>query len=520
MNEQRSIKGKAEFKTAPEVENDDQAKVGKKGKADRKAALSNKALPDTFKPKLQEKSAKRRKHQAALVKVEEAASGHGRNDLQPTLRVIERPIDALKPSQARVRVTTPEQLARVINSITSHTLVVPLLIDGDDTIISGHVVWEAARKLGLQSIACIPIEHLDEHEAEALALALNRMGETGSWDIELLRERMIVLEGAGVELSSTGFTLPEIDQIMIADSTEDEVESECEAEDENSEDQVSKVRLDDLFELGRHRLLCGDALIKASYETLLEGHQADCVISDPPYNCEISGFASGLGKHKHENFSQAVGEKSDEEFKAYLATYLGHCQAFTSAGAIIFAFMDWRQIEKLLIAGDKVGLTRKNVAVWNKGGGGAMGSLYRSAHELIAVFCNAKTPKTNNIELGRHGRNRSNVFTYPGANRPGTSAAEALTDHPTPKNLNLIEDMLLDVTERGDLVLDPFVGSGVSIHACETTGRVCAGIEIEPKYVDRAIRRWERLTGEDAIHAQTGLTFSELMRKRINEQGG
>jgi len=144
-----------------------------------------------------------------------------------------------------------------------------------------------------------------------------------------------------------------------------------------------------------------------------------------------------------------------------------------------------------------------------------MGSLYRSAHELIAVFCNGKKPKTNNIELGRHGRNRSNVFSYPGANRPGTSAAQALADHPTPKSRELIEDMLLDVTERDDVVLDPFVGSGVSILAAENTGRRCAGIEIDPTYVERAIRRWEKHTGELAIHLETNLTLDELADQRM-----
>ena len=395
----------------------------------------------------------------------------------------------------------------------------PLLINGDDTIISGHVVWEAARKLGFDSIPCIPIEHLDELEAEALALALNRLGETGSWDIELLSERMIVLDRAGIELVSTGFSLPEVDQIMIAGSAEDKDQSDTEEDTGIPEDQVSSVQLGDLFELGPHRLLCGDALDNASYECLLEGHQADCVVSDSPFNCPISGFVSGLGKHKHDDFKEAVGEMSDEEFLTFLRTWLGHCKASTCAGAIVFAFSDWRQIEKLLIAGDEVGFTRKNVAVWNKGGGGAMGSLYRSAHEFIAVLCNGRTPKTNNIELGRHGRNRSNVFCYPGANRPGTSAADALADHPTPKNLEMIEDMLLDVTNRGDIVLDPFLGSGTTLIAAENTQRICAGIELEPKYVDRAIRRWENLTGEEAIHTRTGLTFSELIRKRISEQG-
>jgi DNA modification methylase len=153
------------------------------------------------------------------------------------------------------------------------------------------------------------------------------------------------------------------------------------------------------------------------------------------------------------------------------------------------------------------------MAVWDKGSGG-MGAFYRSAHELVAVFCKGKSPATNNIQLGRHGRDRSNIWRYPGANKPGTSAASALVDHPSPKNIGMIEDAILDVTKRGDIVLDPFLGSGTTIVAAESTGRICCGLELDPKYLDVCIRRWEQLAGEDAIHEETGLVFSELAELR------
>jgi DNA modification methylase len=485
-----------------------------KSKAVKTTSGNKTILPDGLKPKLQNKSSTRRKRLSASVKVESAANRHGRNDLQPTLETVEKRIDDLNPSPNRVRITTPEQLEKVITSIKQYGMVIPPLIDGAGTIISGHIVWEAAVKLGFETIACLPIEHLDESEVEALALALNRVGETGTWNIELLGERMLAIESEGIELVSTGFTLQEIDQITLSGALDEEEQEQEETEGEH-QSREPVVDHSDLFQLGPHRLLCGDALDPASYETLLEEHKANCVVSDSPFNCRISGFVSGLGKHKHQDFIEGVGEKSDAEFTEFLATWL--CKASTSAGAIIFAFMDWRQIEKLLMAGEEAGLTRKNIAVWNKGGGGGMGSLYRSAHELIAVFCNGNAPKTNNIELGRHGRNRSNVWSYPGANRPGTSSAKALADHPTPKNLAMIEDMLLDVTERGDIVLDPFLGSGTTMIAAENTQRVCAGIELDPIYVERAIRRWERYTGEAAIHLETGMTLDELGDLRSGE---
>jgi DNA modification methylase len=476
-----------------------------------------KNLPEQakFKKELQRKSRRRRKHHADGVKVASVASDHGRNDLRPKLETIEKPLRELTPSPNRARITTPDQLEKMIVSLKRFGQALPVLIDAKDTIISGHVVCEALSELGVEEVSCIAVEHLDETEIEALALALNRTGETGTWDLDTLRERMIALESAGIELTSTGFTLPEIDQITIisepleGDSDADELE-----DDEDNQPIISC--LGDLYQLGVHRLHCADALKAASYEALLKGQLAQCIFSDPPYGCGIEGFVSGLGKHKHEDFLMGAGDLDREELQGFFGTYLGHCKAFSSPGAIIFACMDWRQLDALLLAGLDVGLTRNNIAVWDKGSGG-MGGLYRNAHEFIAVFCNGKTPATNNIALGRHGRDRCNIWRYPGANRPGSSSAKALVDHPTPKPLPLVEDALLDVTNRGDIVLDPFIGSGSTILAAENTGRICCGIELDPKYVDRAIRRWERETGEPAIHIATGLTFDELAECRLSE---
>ncbi|WP_252258544.1 site-specific DNA-methyltransferase [Erythrobacter aurantius] len=479
-------------------------------------ANKSKLLANKLKAQLQKKSRARRDRHAAASSVASAATFHGRNDLQPDLQLVEKPIEALRPSPDRARITTPQQLEGVIKSIKRLGLVLPVLIDGSDTIVSGHVIWEAASKLGFETISCIVIEHLDETELKALSLALNRMAETGGWDLELLREQMIAIESAGIELTTTGFTLPEIDQILIvSEPFEEEEEPE---EGETAEGDINTVsREADLFQLGDHRLLCGDALIAASYELLLEGFLAHCVFSDPPYNCPIDGFVSGLGQHKHENFAMAVGEMDQEAFRDFLKTYLAHCKSYTSEGAITFACMDWRQIEQLLLAADDAGLKRTNVAVWNKGSGG-MGGIYRSAHEFIAVLCNGKTPATNNVELGRHGRDRTNVWSYPGANRRGSSSCKALADHPTPKPIELVEDALLDVSNRGEIVLDPFLGSGTTMIAAERVGRICCGIELDPKYVDRAIRRWEAFTGEHAIHVATGMTFEELGHARASAQ--
>jgi len=480
-----------------------------------------------LKQQLQAATAKRRAGHRAETQVVAALHGHGRNDLQPHLATVFLPVNALQASPNRTRETTPKILESVIRSIKKFGMVLPVLIDEHDTIVAGHVLWEAAILLGFETIECRMVDHLDPIELEALSLALNRIGEIGKYNLDKLRDRMIAIESHGIELISTGFTLPEIDQIKLKPlSVEDDREGDQgqeEGNDDKDEEEGSTPaaptsRRGDLFHLGRHRLLCGDALDEMSYQRVLGGDSAHAVFSDPPYNCKIEGFVGGLGKHKHEDFLMFSGKESDDEFRQFLKAYLCLCQASCAPGAVLFACMDWRQIDILLEAGDDAGLQRINVAVWNKGSGG-MGGLYRSAHEFIAVLCNGKSPATNNVALGVHGRNRTNVWEYAAANRKGSSAAQALVDHPTPKPVELVVDAILDVTHPGDTVLDPFAGSGTTIIASERSDRVARCIELDPKYVDRSIRRWERLTGEHAIH-ETGLTFTELTEQRADDDRG
>lgn len=468
-----------------------------------------------LKKQLQTATARRRSNHHDQTRITAVLYGHGRNELQPELSTVIKPIKALHASANRTRETTPQLLESTIRSIKKFGVVLPVLIDKHDTVVAGHVLWEAAIQLGLKKIECRIVDHLDPIELEALGLALNRIGEIGKYDLDKLRDRMIAIESGGIELISTGFTLPEISQIKLKPLP---VDDNC--GDDDGADGVAVAptsRAGDLFGLGRHQLLCGDALDETSYQRLLGGNVAHAVFSDPPFNCAIEGFVGGLGKHKHEDFLMFAGKESDVEFRQFLETYLRLCRVSLAPGGVLFACMDWRQIDILLAAGRDAGLQRINVAVWNKGSGG-MGGLYRSAHELIAVFCNGTSPATNNVALGVHGRDRTNVWSYPGANRQGSSAAQALADHPTPKPVELVVDALLDVTHPGDVALDPFAGSGTTIIASEHCDRVARCIELDPKYVDRAIRRWQRLTGDHAIHVDTGLTFAELVEQRADEK--
>lgn len=461
---------------------------------------------DKFKPKqlkgqLQREARKRRSGRASEV-AGQAVTSSSRNDLQPAMATVMVPVHQLKPAPHRTRVSTPEVLLSLIKSVSRFGVLLPLLIDGDNQIIAGHQLWEAAKALGLEKIECRIAEHLSPLECEAASLALNRIGEIGSYDLDTLRSRMIELKSAGIELTSTGFSLPELDQILAPPTVA------LAADDAPSDDEGCAVisQPGDLFQLGVHRLLCGDALKLESYKLVLKGGTAACVFSDPPYNCAIEGFTGGLGKNKHADFVMGCGMAADE-FVEFLTAFLSNCKSSTSKGAVIFACMDWREVDTLLIAGRNAGLERNNVVCWNKGSGG-MGGLYRNAHEFVAVLINGKKPAINNVQLGVHGRDRTNVWTYAGANRIGSSAAKALADHPTPKPVELIHDALLDVTVPGDVVLDPFSGSGSTIIAAELSGRLGRGIELDPKYIDRSIRRWEALTGKQAIHVSSGKTLS------------
>lgn len=484
--------------------------------------MTTKKLVDAHKLKkqLQFQSATRRSENKAATRLAAVKAGAMRNDIQPEMATVIRPVGALRPSKTRSRETTPEILEAVIRSFKRYGIILPVVIDQDDGIIQGHAMWEAAQQLGIETIECRVVDHLDAVEIEALSLALNRIGELGKFDLEKLRDQMIRIEAHGIELISTGFSIPQIDQIMIVPA---QVQANQTGLDEDYDDVAAMSgpvvsQIGDLFKLGRHSLFCGDATDAASYQRVLGELKADAVFTDPPYGCKIKGFVSGLGKHKHEDFVQFAGKESDEEFSEFLLKFLRHCKEFTSAGAVIFACMDWRQIDRLLVAGREAELERINVAIWNKGAGG-MGSLLRSAYENVAVFCNGKSPATNNVGLGVYGRDRTNVWTYPGANKKGSSAASALADHPTPKPVELVVDALMDVTERDALVLDPFIGSGTLFQACEESGRRGAGIELDPKYVDSSIRRWERFTGKEAVHVDTGLTFSQLAETRLGANG-
>jgi 16S rRNA G966 N2-methylase RsmD len=332
----------------------------------------------------------------------------------------------------------------------------------------------------------------------------------------LLRVELAYLAELEIEfdLTLTGFETAEIDVMLDPEGTS----SEPDAFDACPPPKMggpAVSRVGDLWQLGRHRLLCGDATQAESFDRLLNGRPADLVFTDPPYNVPVDGHARGLGRTRHREFMMAAGEMSETEFRRFLCTVLGHMVQHTRLGSIHFICMDWRHIGELLAAARGLYAEVKNLCVWVKANAG-MGSLYRSQHELVLVLKNGRAPHVNNVHLGRLGCYRTNVWNYPGVNSWGPGRGEALALHPTVKPVALIADAIRDCSKRHALVLDPFLGSGTTLLAAERTQRTAYAIEIDPYYVDVAVRRFRKATGQTAVHVGTGLEFEAVREQRLS----
>ncbi|MRS98901.1 DNA methylase N-4 [Ralstonia pickettii] len=429
------------------------------------------------------------------------------------LDIIDRPPEALRPDPCNARLHTPRQLGHLTQSIQAFGFNVPILIDADDRVLAGHARLQAARELGLRQVPTIRLEHLTPAQARAFQIADNRLTDLSAWDERLLAEQLQELAAVDLDFSieATGFSMGEIDLRIEGLAAQAKAADPADSLPNLEERVVSAPG--DLWQLGEHRLLCGNALEEPSYRTLMDDDKAAMVFSDPPYNVPIDGFVGGKGKIRHREFAMAAGEMSPAEFQTFLATVVEHMTGHSVDGALHYLCMDWRHAHELLAAAERH-YTLKNLVVWVKDRAG-MGSFYRSQHELIFVFKHGKGRHRNNVELGRHGRNRSNAWHYPSivSDRKGEEG-DLLALHPTVKPIRLVADAILDASARGDIVLDPFLGSGTTLMACQRVGRRCRGMELDPRYVDVVIRRWQRDTGEAAIHVASGQTFAARERKQ------
>lgn len=421
-----------------------------------------------------------------------------------------RPADIYLPNR-KLRQGSAKLIAKWKRNIQSHGFVLPLVVDQHRVLVHGEDALAAAVLLGMPHVPVVQLDHLDHAQTRALRLALERLGELPAWDNAALADELSDLIDLSVDITDTAFEVAEAD-IIIAENLF--------AEREDVVDDVPSVpagsptsKQGDVWGCGDHLLACGDARDASLIKRLAGDRAVRMVITDPPYGLPIKGFVSGNGKSVHDDFVMGAGEMSDDEFAAFLGDFLTACASSLVDGGLLYSFIDWRHVAGLIGAGTSQGLELLNVCVWNKSNAG-LGSFYRSKHELVVVFKSGKRPHTNNVELGRHGRNRTNVWDYEGANSFNRNLREELANHPTPKPVAMIADAIRDASAPGDVILDPFLGGGTTMIASEETKRRCIGIELDPKFVDSSVLRWQKLSGLDAIHVVSGLTFSELANRR------
>ncbi|HEV3175082.1 MAG TPA: DNA methyltransferase [Stellaceae bacterium] len=432
------------------------------------------------------------------------------------MAIVHQRIDALKPDPANPRLHNRKQIRQIANSIEAFGFNVPILVDCDGKVIAGHGRLLACGELGWTEVQTLCLDHLTTAQARAFMIADNRLAEVATWDDQLLAEQLreLSLLGLDFKIEVTGFELGEID-LRIA-SLEDLPETTDDPADILLDLTTGALisKLGDLWVLGAHRVLCGNALDPEAFRALMGEERAGMVFTDPPYNVPIDGHASGLGAIHHRPFPMASGEMDKEAFTAFLSQACRNLAAFSADGSLHYLCMDWRHLDELLAAGRDAYGELKNLCVWVKDNAG-MGSLYRSQHELVFVFKQGRGSHRNNVQLGQFGRNRSNVWRYPGVNSFARCGEEGnlLALHPTVKPVAMVADAILDCSARGDIVLDAFLGSGSTVIAAERTGRRCYGLELDPGYMDTIVLRWQALTGETACHAVSGGSFDDLARE-------
>jgi DNA modification methylase len=431
------------------------------------------------------------------------------------LQIEQTHIHELRPQVRNARTHLKRQIRQIAESIRRFGFCNPVLIDDTKAILAGHGRVKAAELLGFTSVPTVQLSHLSDADKRAYVIADNRLAEKAGWDRNLLVLELQGLIDIGFDVELTGFEMPEID-LLLDDALE--AAGLRPASDDELPRKLSGAptsRPGDLWILDNHRLLCGDARDPECYARLFAGKNADLVFTDPPYNVPINGHVCGLGRMHHREFAMASGEMSELEFIQFLTTTLRLAVTASRDGALHFVCMDWRHLFELFSASRNLYGAALNLCVWNKNNGG-MGSFYRSKHELVAVFKVGTAPHINNVELGRHGRNRSNVWDYPGVNTFKAGRLDELASHPTVKPVALVADVLKDASRRADVVLDPFAGSGTTIIAAEKTGRVARALEIDPSYADVIVQRWQSYTGKPACLTTTGVTFEEVAEQRAS----
>ena len=421
----------------------------------------------------------------------------------------------LRPRDNNPRTHTKKQIEKIAKSIQRFGFINPILMDEDGYVIAGHGRLEAAKLLCLTEVPIIPVKGMSLTDRRAYVIADNQLATLSGWSKDILTLEFAYLsEVEGFDPTLTGFDLPEIDAHLFAQ----EPQGRRASKDDLVPSLISAAvtRLGEIWIVGRHRLKCGDATCPKTYIHLFGDAKASMVFSDPPYNVKIQGHVSGLGKIHHREFVMASGEMGSFEFTSFLGRTFANCAKWSTNGSIHYHFADWRHQREMLDAGDANYNELKNLCMWVKSNGG-MGSLYRSGHELVFVFKSGKAAHINNVELGKNGRFRTNVWSYPGVNSFGRTREDDLAMHPTVKPVALVMDAILDCSMPKDIIFDPFGGSGTTLVAAQRTGRTGYMIELDPLYCDVIVRRMQSRFRLTATLEGDGRSFDEIAAERASQ---
>lgn len=426
------------------------------------------------------------------------------------------PIESLSPADRKVRKHPKAQLDKLISVIKRFGYIADILIDGQRKIIDGHLLCEALKKLGHDNVRVQVIEHLSEAEIETLRIAQHALMEMSGWDddgLKLSVEGLFKVDALLIDF--TGLPTAKVDGLMLSGF------KAATREEALAVPKTTLLKRGDCFidyvEKGTpvHRLVCGDAKDPEVIAWALNGRKVRMLLADFPYGMlKIEGVASG----KHGEFAEGSSmteAQTLELFRALLAASTLH----VVDGGSVFLFIDHRAMFALTQATRDDGLTHVCTAVLDKQTGG-MGGLYRHQVEFVLVLAKGARIAVNNVKLGKYGRNRTTLWSAPGMAQFGPDRDAALEAHPTVKSTQVCADAILDVTNLGEVVLDPCMGSGTTIIAAHRVNRVGIGVELDPVYFEVAVRRLEAVTGRPLIHEETGLTLEALLDLRAAQAAG
>lgn len=421
-------------------------------------------------------------------------------------------VDTLRPSVLTLLHHPRKQLEKTKGFLNAFGQIPPVIAAADGEILCWEEIWLALKERGDALVDVIFLNDKSPEELAAIRIALQRIPQDSKWDQANVRSVLENLISVDFDVTLTGLDAHEIDTSLNLDIPDKNVEETGADIPRVQTTAVSAQGV--IWQLHKHRVGCGNATDAGFVRRVLNAQLVDLCLTDPPYNVAVDGFISGKGRHRHREFIQGAGELSDEQFFSFLQEFLSTAKANCKPSALVMTFIDWRHICEMIAAGRHSDMQLHQVITWVKSNGG-MGGIWRNQSEFLCVFEAGDTPPLNNVELGKNGRNRTNVWFYPGFSSFGRDRDDLLGLHPTVKPVAMLADALRDVTRRGNLILDTFLGSGSTLIAAEETGRICCGVELDPLYVDVAVRRWQTKTGRSAICSETGETFDDRAQRLI-----